>query len=161
MNSVNEERLPNMSDTINSNVDSIEREPSITHQKHISKQVDSEKEREKLHIPRGKPKSGRVWKEQKTKFSSIIKTRGIRLSFAKKQKLREDLKRVKQMSRAIKAQKHEEKEAKKQRRRENLKRAEENRKKSEVVQVITNTAKIKRMKKKQLRMIEKRDTTKV
>ncbi|KAL0102852.1 hypothetical protein PUN28_018268 [Cardiocondyla obscurior] len=115
--------------------------------------------RERINIPRGKPKSGRVWKEEKTKFSSIIKTRGIRLSLAKKQKLREDLKRVKELSRAIKAQKQADKEAKKQRRRENLKRAEENRKKSEVVQVIKNTAKIKRMKKKQLRMIEKRDTT--
>jgi len=114
---------------------------------------------ERPHVPRGKPKSGRIWKGEKTKFSSIIKTRGIRLSFDKKQKLREDLKRVKEMSRAIKAQKQAEKEAKKQRRRENLKRAEENRKKSEIVQVIKNTAKIKRMKKKQLRMIEKRDTT--
>ncbi|XP_012524838.1 coiled-coil domain-containing protein 86 [Monomorium pharaonis] len=114
--------------------------------------------RERLHVPRGKPKSGRIWKEEKTRFSSIIKTRGLRLSLAKKQKLREDMKRVKEMSRAIKARKQEEKEAKKQRRRENLKRAEENRKKSEIVQVIKNTAKIKRMKKKQLRMIEKRDT---
>lgn len=120
------------------------------------------------------------------RFSSIIKTRGIRLSFANKQKLREDLKRVKEMSRAIKAQKQAEKEAKKQRRRDNLKRAEENRKKGEIVQVVSkywfhfyyitfigyiikfllyrhfqikNPAKIKRMKKKQLRMIEKRDTT--
>lgn len=117
--------------------------------------------RERQHVPRGKPKSGRIWKEEKTRFSSIIKTRGIRQSFAKKQKLREDLKRVKEMSRAIKAQKQAEKEAKKQRRRDNLKRAEENRKKSEIVQVIKNTAKIKRMKKKQLRMIEKRDTTKM
>lgn len=41
------------------------------------------------------------------------------------------------MSRAIKAQKQEEKEAKKQRRRENLRRAEENRKKSEIVQVVS------------------------
>lgn len=71
------------------------------------------------------------------RFSSIIKTRGIRLSFAKKQKLREDLKRVKEISRTIKAQKQAEKEAKKQRRRENLKRAEENRKKSEIVQVVS------------------------
>lgn len=112
----------------------------------------------KQSIPRGKPKSGRIWKEEKTKFSSIMKTRGLRLSFDKKQKLREDLKRVKEMSREIKERRKAEKEAKKQRRRENLKRAEENRKKSEIVQVIKNPAKIKRMKKKQLRMIEKRDT---
>ncbi|XP_043250094.1 coiled-coil domain-containing protein 86 [Colletes gigas] len=112
-------------------------------------------------IPKGKPKSGRIWKDQKTRFSSIVKTRGIRRSFEKKQKLRDDLKRVKEMSRAIKAQKEADKEAKKQRRIENLKRAEENRKKGEVVQVITNTAKLKKIKKKQLRTIEKRDTLQI
>ncbi|XP_072750134.1 coiled-coil domain-containing protein 86 [Anoplolepis gracilipes] len=143
------EKITRMEDILNKNIvpTKDESEPSSTVEKH-----------EKPCIPRGKPKSGRVWKEEKTKFSSIIKTRGIRLSLAKKQKLREDLKRVKEMSREIKAQKQAEKEAKKQRRRENLKRAEENRKKSEIVQVIKNPAKIKRMKKKQLRMIEKRDT---
>lgn len=112
------------------------------------------------NIIRGKPKSGRFWKNEKKKFSSIIKTRGIRNSFEKKQALRAELKRIKEASKAIIAAKEEEKEQKKQRRRENLKRQEENQKKSEVVQVITNTSKIKKMKKKQLRYIEKRDTVK-
>ncbi|KAF7388464.1 hypothetical protein HZH68_012406 [Vespula germanica] len=112
----------------------------------------------KQDIPKGKPKSGRIWKEPRKRFSSIVKSRGIRLSLEKKQKLKENLQRAKEMSRTIKEQKQAEKEAKKQRRIENLKRAEENRKKGEVVQVIKNTAKLKRMKKKQLRLIEKRDT---
>ncbi|XP_078040151.1 coiled-coil domain-containing protein 86 [Augochlora pura] len=124
-----------------------------------TKTVKTKKKKEQLpEIPKGKPKSGRVWKEQKTRFSSIVKTRGIRLSFEKKQKLREDLKRVKELSRSIKAEKAAQKEAKKERRRANLKRAEENQKKSEVVQVITNTAKLKNIKRKHLRMIQKRDT---
>ncbi|KAI4493146.1 hypothetical protein M0802_009563 [Mischocyttarus mexicanus] len=109
-------------------------------------------------IPKGKPKSGRVWKEPRKKFSSIVKSRGIKLSLEKKQRLKENMQRGKDMSKAIKERKQAEKEAKKQRRIENLKRAEENRKKGEVVQIIKNTAKIKRMKKKQLRFIEKRDT---
>lgn len=109
-------------------------------------------------IPKGKPKSGRIWKEPKKRFSSIVKSRGIKLSLEKKQKLKENIQRAKEMSRAIKEKKQAEKEAKKQRRIENLKRAEENRKKGEVVQIIKNTAKLKRMSKKQLRFIEKRDT---
>nr|XP_034181088.1 coiled-coil domain-containing protein 86 [Osmia lignaria] len=126
-----------------------------------SKKVKTKKEKLEQLIPKGKPKSGRIWKEQKTRFSSIVKTRGMRSSFEKKQKLREDLKRVKEMSREIKAKKQAEKEAKKERRRQNLKRAEENRKKGEIVQVITNTAKLKKIKRKQLRTIEKRDTLKI
>ncbi|XP_018568938.1 coiled-coil domain-containing protein 86 [Anoplophora glabripennis] len=110
-------------------------------------------------VPRGKPKSGKFWKNEKTKFSAIIKTKGIRSTFEKKQALREKLKQVKETSNAIKAAREEENELKKQRRRENLKRQEENRKKSEVVQVITNTKKLKKMRKKHLRTIEKRDTT--
>ncbi|KAF2900551.1 hypothetical protein ILUMI_05622 [Ignelater luminosus] len=111
--------------------------------------------------PKGKPKSGRIWKSSKTKFSSVIKTRGIRNSFEKKQALQKELKRVKEASRAIIAAKQEEKELQKQRRRENLQRQEENRKKSEIVQVIKNPNKLKRMKKKQLRYIEKRDTNEI
>ncbi|CAK9823428.1 Coiled-coil domain-containing protein 86 [Anthophora retusa] len=109
-------------------------------------------------IPKGRPKSGRIWKEEKKRFSSIIKTRSVHSRFDEKQKLREDLKRVKEMTRAIKAQKEAEKQAKKERRRANLKRAEKNQRKGEVVQVITNTSKLRKIKKKHLRMLQKRDT---
>ncbi|CAK9811896.1 Coiled-coil domain-containing protein 86 [Anthophora plagiata] len=109
-------------------------------------------------IPKGKPKSGRIWKEEKKRFSSIIKTRSVHSRFDEKQKLREDLKRVKEMTRAIKAEKEAEKQAKKERRRANLKRAEKNQRKGEVVQVITNTSKLRKIKKKHLRMLQKRDT---
>nr|CAH7760188.1 unnamed protein product [Callosobruchus chinensis] len=94
--------------------------------------------------PRGKPKSGKVWKSEKKKFSSIIKTRGIRNCFSKKQELKAKLKHVKELSDSIKAAKQAEKEMKKQRRRDNLKRQEANQKRSEIVQVITNTKKLKK-----------------
>lgn len=110
-------------------------------------------------VIKGKPKSGRFWKTEKTKFSSIIKTKGLKSSFEKKQALREKLQRIKEDSRERKAQKQEQEEQRKERRRENLKRREENRKKSEIVQVITNTKKLSKMKKKHLRNVEKRDTT--
>ncbi|KOC65245.1 Coiled-coil domain-containing protein 86 [Habropoda laboriosa] len=101
-----------------------------------SKKVRVKKEKSlEQQIPRGKPKSGRIWKEERKRFSSTIKTRSIHSTFDKKQKLREDLKRVKEMSRAIKAEKEAQKEAKKERRRQNLQRAAKNQRKSEIVRL--------------------------
>ena len=143
------DRLSEVSDANNTNVtDNTKKKAKVKKEKSLE-----------LQIPKGKPKSGRVWKEEKkryieetrlfllgltsinncfvNRFSSIVKTRGIRLSFDKKQKLRENLKHVKEMSRAIKAEKQAQKEAKKERRRANLKRAEENQRKSEIVQIVS------------------------
>lgn len=106
---------------------------------------------------RGMPKCGRFWKTPKTKyesfffkpklifnldslfyfrFSSINKTKGLKLSFERKQKLREDIKKTRELSRTLINEKNAENEARKERRRENIKRRSENQKKSEIVQVV-------------------------
>lgn len=96
---------------------------------------------------------------EKKRFSSIIKVKGIKNSLDKKRKQQEEVKRVRDQSRTILDGLKAKKEQVKERRRENLKRQRENAKKSEVVQVITNTSKLRRLKKKQMRNIEKRDTS--
>lgn len=95
-----------------------------------------------------------------SRFSSVNKTKGLKLDFQKKTSLRLELKRTKELSKNIAEQLKEKELQQKERRRQNIKRAAENKQKSEIVQVITNTAKLKRMKKKQLRFIQKRDTNK-
>ncbi|XP_049766601.1 coiled-coil domain-containing protein 86 [Schistocerca cancellata] len=124
-----------------------------------SEESSSENEVDVPKVVRGRPKSGRVWKTQKKRASSIVKTRGLQLSLEKRRALQESIKQTRELSKARKEQFLEEKKAKKLRRKLNLERQEANRRKSEVVQVIKNTAKIKKMKKKLLRKIEKRDTT--
>lgn len=72
------------------------------------------------------------------RFSSINKTKGLKLSFEHKQKLREDIKKTRELSRTLINERNAENEARKERRRENIKRRAENQKKSEIVQVVTD-----------------------
>ncbi|XP_072526271.1 coiled-coil domain-containing protein 86 [Salminus brasiliensis] len=110
-------------------------------------------------VPLGKPKSGRVWKDRnKQRFSALLRDKPLRSSWQKKMEAKREKELVKKYHQQIKDQKAQEKEDKRKRREENLRRREENERKAEIVQVIRNTAKLKRMKKKQLRKIEKRDT---
>ncbi|KAI1232731.1 hypothetical protein IHE44_0006569 [Lamprotornis superbus] len=104
-----------------------------------------------IAIPRGKPKSGRVWKDPgKKRFSHMIQDKALRTSWARKMKERQERKLVRDLARQLEEAKQREKEEKKRRREENLKRRLENEQKAEIVQV--------RAKKKQLRRVEKRDT---
>ncbi|XP_048341627.1 coiled-coil domain-containing protein 86 isoform X1 [Sphaerodactylus townsendi] len=110
-------------------------------------------------IPKGKPKSGRVWKDPgKKRFSHMIQDKPLHTSWERKMKVRQEKKAVKDFVRQLEEEKQREREKKKQRREENLKRRLENERKAEIVQVIRNPLKLKRAKKKQLRRIEKRDT---
>jgi rRNA-processing protein CGR1 len=70
------------------------------------------------------------------RFSSINKTKGLKLSYERKQKLREDIKKTRELSRSLINERNAENEARKERRRENIKRRAENQKKSEVVQLV-------------------------
>lgn len=110
-------------------------------------------------IPLGKPKSGRVWKNRnKQRFSALVRDKPLCSSWEKKMEAKREKDLVKQYTSQLNAEKVRQKEEKRKRREDNLKRRAENERKSEIVQVIRNTTKIKRMKKKQLRRIEKRDT---
>ncbi|XP_019955846.1 coiled-coil domain-containing protein 86 [Paralichthys olivaceus] len=110
-------------------------------------------------IPLGKPKSGRVWKDRsKQRFSALVRDKPLCSSWEKKMQAKREKDLVKQFTLQLKEDKAKQKEEKRKRREDNLKRRTENERKAEIVQVIRNTAKIKRMKKKQLRKIEKRDT---
>ncbi|CAN8016367.1 unnamed protein product [Ixodes persulcatus] len=112
-----------------------------------------------FEVPKGRPKSGRFWKTEKKKFSSMRQDRPLKTSWKVKQQQRAERKALLSLEREIKEARRKEIEEKKKRREENLRRREENAKKAEVVQVIKNTAKIKRMSKKQLRYIKRADTT--
>ncbi|XP_006875049.1 PREDICTED: coiled-coil domain-containing protein 86 [Chrysochloris asiatica] len=123
-----------------------------------SKALKKEAE-EVLMIPKGKPKSGRVWKDRsKKRFSQMVQDKPLRTSWQRKMKERQERKLTKDFAQHLKEEKERRRQEKQQRRAENLKRRLENERKAEVVQVIRNPTKLKRAKKKQLRAIEKRDT---
>ncbi|XP_068004711.1 coiled-coil domain-containing protein 86 [Melanerpes formicivorus] len=123
------------------------------------KAAKKRKEAAAVVIPRGRPKSGRVWKDpDKKRFSHMIQDKALRSSWARKMKERQEKKLVQDLARQLQEGKQREREEKKRRREENLKRRLENERKAEIVQVIRNPLKLKRAKKKQLRRVEKRDT---
>ncbi|XP_065196848.1 coiled-coil domain-containing protein 86-like [Sycon ciliatum] len=98
--------------------------------------------------PRGRPKSGRVWKETQTaRYSSVVDVKPLRTSWKKKQEQRAELKLIKQLDREAKEAKNKAKEDKRKREEENKRRREENEKKSQIVQKITRLDTLKRMKK--------------
>lgn len=86
----------------------------------------------------------------------MYRVKPLKSSWAKKMKLKTEMKSIKNYETELKTARKNELERVRKRQEENKKKNLENQRKSEIVQPIKNTAKIKRMKKKQLRMIEKR-----
>ncbi|KAM6161334.1 coiled-coil domain-containing protein 86 [Erethizon dorsatum] len=124
-----------------------------------SKKLKGERKEELPVIPKGKPKSGRVWKDRcKKRFSQMVQDKPLRTSWQRKMKERQERKLARDFARHLEEEKARRRQDKKQRRAENLRRRLENERKAEVVQVIRNPAKLKRAKKQQLRSIKKRDT---
>ncbi|GIX94100.1 coiled-coil domain-containing protein 86 [Caerostris darwini] len=110
---------------------------------------------------RGKNKSGRLWKSEKARFRSMCQVKPLKAKWSKRLKERLEQKELSMHIAELKNAKEQEKQLKKERRKIKLERKRENERKNEIVQVIKNPAKIKRMSKKQLRKIAKRDTNPV
>ncbi|ELV10236.1 Coiled-coil domain-containing protein 86 [Tupaia chinensis] len=150
-------KLPLTGETVTGGLGAEKRKDSKA-QAPASKKLKKEEE-ELPVIPKGKPKSGRVWKDRsKKRFSQMVQDKPLRTSWQRKMKERQERKLAKDFARHLEEEKERRRQEKKQRRAENLRRRLENERKAEVVQVIRNPAKIKRAKKKQLRSIQKRDT---
>ncbi|KAK4470998.1 hypothetical protein MN116_006500 [Schistosoma mekongi] len=106
---------------------------------------------------RGKPKSGRTWKTVRTaKHSAIKKDKGIRTSFQIRRTVEAEIKKIRDESIERKKAKNELKKAKRLKEEEKRQRKLANERRSEIVVPVTNPAKIKRLRKKQLRTLTTR-----
>jgi len=111
------------------------------------------------NIPRGKSVSGREWKAPKSNPRYLYKDKGLKMPLAKHQQLKAERTEVRELENRMKEEERARRVDLAARKELNKKRTEENARKAEVVQVIRNTNKIKRMNKKQLKLIQKRDTS--
>ncbi|CAD5235366.1 unnamed protein product [Bursaphelenchus xylophilus] len=107
-------------------------------------------------------KSNRWWKNvQKERSSHIVKDRPLHTKWAVKMKKKAELENAKKLQQQIRDNLAQERAEKIAKRKENEERRKANIAKSEIVQVIKNTEKLKRLKKKQLKTIKKMDTTEI
>jgi len=110
-------------------------------------------------IPRGKSVSGREWKDPKSNPRYLYKDKGMKIGLSKMHQLKNERSEVRELENRMKEEEKQRRVDLAARRELNKKRTEENARKNEIVQVIKNTNKIKRMNKKQLKLIQKRDTS--
>jgi len=106
-------------------------------------------------IPRGRPKSGRSWKTVEQRSSAKITSKAVRTKWAVRKEQRKDDKEKRDIVLEIKKEQEEERQKEREKRKNNKRRREENIIKSSTYQVVTDTSKIKRMSKKQRRLVMK------
>jgi len=126
----------------------------------IQEPIGKKSNNENLPPIRGRKKSN-CFKTERDRFKSVIKSKGLKTNLKQRMKIKEDKQRVKAYEQSLKDRVTKEKEELRARQEQNKKNREENQRKSEVVQQIKNPAKLKRMKKKQLKMLAKRDLVQV
>ena len=111
---------------------------------------------ETSEVPKGHRKSGRSWKElqgKKQRISSLTTLPHMRRSVAERRMQEREFKDMQKLEREMKERDSKEKEEVRLRTEENRRRREANEKKNEVVEIITNTRKLKRLSKRQMRNI--------
>ncbi|XP_029645178.2 coiled-coil domain-containing protein 86 [Octopus sinensis] len=101
--------------------------------------------------PSGKRKSGKFWKNTRSRFSALKKDKCMSSTWAKKTQERLEMKAVKDFEKELKEQKAAELRDRKIIAKQKKLRKIENERKAEIVQPIKNLKKLKHMKKKHLR----------
>ncbi|KAK3084754.1 hypothetical protein FSP39_018324 [Pinctada imbricata] len=90
------------------------------------------------------------------RYSSMTTGKPLKTSWQEKMRKKAQAKSIKDFEKQLKDDRAKEKEAARLRAEEKKKRREENARKAEIVQTVKNPAKLKRMRKKQLRKTKKK-----
>ena len=106
--------------------------------------------------PSGRRKSGRSWKDlqgKKPRISQLTTLPHMHKTYEQRRAEKRELDDVRALEKSMRKRDANEKRRRRLRAEENRRRREENEKKSQVVQIITNTRKLKRLSKRQMRNI--------
>jgi len=122
----------------------------------VSTEIGGKAQKKEEKIPSGRRKSGRSWKDlqgKKQRISALTTLPYMKKTVAQRRQAEKEFKDMQQLEREMKARDSQAKEERRLRTEENRRRREENTKKNEVVEIITNTRKLKRLSKRQMRNI--------
>eukprot|EP01090_Pellita_catalonica_P016722 TRINITY_DN486_c0_g1_i1.p1 TRINITY_DN486_c0_g1~~TRINITY_DN486_c0_g1_i1.p1 ORF type:complete len:146 (+),score=37.82 TRINITY_DN486_c0_g1_i1:82-519(+) len=123
----------------------------------VKEKVMSEKEYKRKYL-KGRPKSGRAWKRgvKYQRASAKTDVKAFKTTWEHKMKERERKNKLRDQIKAFKEKQSEDKARKKEQNIIRKRKRLENERKGEVVQVITDTRKLKKLKRGQWKLIEKR-----